>query len=110
MTVLDTIAEAKAAEPVIPSASAVGMLAKGQLRIAVAALGGSLVLHHVLPSALVNDQTVDLTVGALLVLGMSAWQWARTKLVHSKLFALASDPAIPDTKAKVADATTPANV
>lgn len=99
-----------AAEPVIPAASALAMQAKGQLRLAVAALGGSLVLRHALPAAMVNDQTVDLVVGIVILAAASAWQWLRTRLVHSKLYALAVDPQVPADKARLPTPTSPANV
>ncbi len=75
--------------------SAVRQIAKGQLRVAVAALAGALVLRNLLPAALVNDQTIDLITGAVLLGLAGAWTWARDRLEHSRLFSLAVDQSVP---------------
>jgi hypothetical protein len=75
--------------------SAITTIAKGQLRIAIAALGGALVLRNVLPAALVNDQTIDLVVGVVILAGASAWSWLRARLTHSRFATLAADPEVP---------------
>ena len=88
-------------EPVVVPTSALPQQLKAQLRIGVAAVGGSLVLRHVLPAWAVNDQTVDYVVGLVMIAGAAAWAWVRAKLNHSRLFTIASDDRVPDAVAKV---------
>jgi hypothetical protein len=76
-------------------ASPIRQIAKGQLRVAVAALAGALVLRNVLPAALVNDQTLDAITGIALLALVAAWTWLRDRLTHSRFFALAVDPQVP---------------
>lgn len=79
---------------------------KGQLRIAVAALGGALLLRHILPAWAVNDQTIDYVTGVVMIGGMAAWSWIRARLVHSDLASIAADSRVPDEVAKLADTPT----
>lgn len=89
-------------EPIVVPVSPLEQQLKGQLRIGIAALGGSLVLRHVLPAWAVNDQTVDYVVGITLVGGAAVWSWLRAKLSHTRLFTVANDPRVPDAVAQVA--------
>lgn len=75
--------------------SALGLIAKGQLRIGIAAIGGALVLRNIIPASLVNDQVVDLVTGAVILGVASAWSWARARLTHSRFASLAADPDVP---------------
>ncbi|WP_267395594.1 MULTISPECIES: hypothetical protein [unclassified Sphingomonas] len=94
-----------AAEPVIVPPSALNQQLKAQLRIGIAAIGGSLVLRHVLPAWAVNDQTVDYLAGLAMVGGAAAWSWFRARLNHARWLAVARDQRVPDEVAKVAPTT-----
>lgn len=96
--------------PVIPPASALGMQAKAQLRIIIAAIAGSLVLRHVLPDFLVNDQTIDLAVGGVLVVTASAWSYVRTRFIHGTLVSIAQNDAVPNSVARMPTKTNPPTV
>ena len=67
----------------------------------MAFIAGSLTSKAILPTALVNDQLIDLLAGGVFVAAASAWAWIRAKLSHSKFFAVASDPRVPDAVARV---------
>lgn len=75
---------------------------KGQLRIGIAAIGGALVLRHVLPAWLVNDQTIDYITGVAMIGSVAAWSWIRNRLVHSRFASLAMDKRVPDDAARMA--------
>lgn|GEM_PF-6535949 len=76
--------------------SPLAQIAKGQLRVGVAALAGALGLRNVLPAALVNDQTIDLITGLVMLALVAGWTGLRDLLTHTRFFALASDPAVPE--------------
>lgn len=70
--------------------------AKAQLRLALAAIGGALVLRKVLPEWAVNDQMLDLIAGLIIWGVAAAWSWGRNKLNHARWIAVAADPRVPD--------------
>lgn len=92
---------------VVVPASPIAQQLKGQLRIGIAAVGGALVLRHVLPAWMVNDQTVDYITGVALVGGAAVWSWVRAQLVHSRFASIAADPRVPDEVAKLAPPAAP---
>jgi hypothetical protein len=77
------------------SRSALSGIAKAQLRIAIAAIGGALVLRKVLPAWLVNDGMVDLIAGVIILGVASAWSWVRARITHARFASLARDPEVP---------------
>ena len=82
--------------PIDVAASAAQLQIKGQVRIILAALAGAMVGKHILPAGLANDTVLD-AVSALVMIGVaSAWQWARVKLQHSRLWSLAVSRRVPD--------------
>jgi hypothetical protein len=93
------------AEPVVVPVSALNQQLKAQLRLGIAAVGGSLVLRHVLPAWAVNDQTVDYLAGLVLLGGAAAWSWLRARLIHARFLKIARDDRVPDEVAQVAPAT-----
>jgi uncharacterized phage protein gp47/JayE len=97
-------------QPIIPPVSDLGMQAKSQLRLIIAAIAGSLVLRHVLPDWIVTDQTVDLAVGGVLVAGASAWAWVRTRFIHSALVSIAKNDDVPNAVARMPTKTNPPTV
>lgn len=76
-------------------ASALKTLAKGQLRVWIAALFGAMVLRNLLPAWLVNDQTVDIVAGAAGLALIAGWTWIHDRVTHSRFFSLALDRAVP---------------
>lgn len=94
-------------EPVIVPPTPTEQIIKSQLRIAIAAAGGALVGRAILPAGLLNDQVLDLLSGAAMVAIVAAWAWVRAKLSHSRFFAIAEDPRVPDAVARVAVKETP---
>ena len=90
--------------PDVP-ASAIAQQFKGQLRIAVAAVAGSLVtaaaakLHLPILTTfwgVQGDQIVGMITGIILLGLMAAWQWVRARIVHSRFWALATNPRVPN--------------
>jgi hypothetical protein len=82
--------------------SALKTQAKAQLRLFMVAAGAALVAKQVLPAVLVNDQTIDLAVGAVLIAAASIWSWVRNQVEHSNWFKVAEDPRVPDEVVKLA--------
>lgn len=89
-------------EPVAVPASPLEAQIKGQVRLVLAALAGALVLRNLLPAWLVNDQTLDMAAGAVMLALASGWSWVRARFNHARLFTVASDPRVPDAVAFVA--------
>lgn len=87
--------------------SVVATQAKAQLRLALAgvagAIAGSAFGHRFLPTGLVNDSLLD-AVTALIIYGVAGrWQWFRARLIHSRFWTLANDPAVPDDQVRPAN-------
>lgn len=79
--------------------STVGVQIKAQVRILLAVFAGMmlgrLVDAQILPAALANDGMSELIVGVALYLLSAGWQWARARLQHMRLLALATDVRVP---------------
>lgn len=75
---------------------AIALRAKAQLRIAVAALAGMLIGKHILPAGLVDDTLLDAITAIVLAGAVAFWQDFRVRLQHSRLWALATNPRVPD--------------
>lgn len=92
---------APATVEVAPTANAA--VIKGQLRIWVTFAAGILASKYAnfVPVGAVNDQLVGLIVAGIVAGSMSAWQWVRSVLTHTKLFTIASNPNVPDAVAVV---------
>lgn len=86
---------------VVVPASVLAGQAKAQLRLALAAIGGALVLRGFLPKWLVNDQMVELVTGLVIWGVAAAWSWIRNKVNHARWVAVAADPRVPDSVATV---------
>jgi hypothetical protein len=86
----------EAKTPIDVKPTATDQQIKAQVRLILAALAGAMVGKHILPRELANDVVLD-AVSALIMIGLaSAWQWARVKLQHSRLWKLATNPRVPD--------------
>lgn len=88
-------------QPVVVPPSILAGQAKAQLRLALAAIGGALVLRKALPAWAVNDQMLDLVAGLIIWGVAAAWSWGRNKLNHARWIAVAADPRVPDDVATV---------
>ncbi|WP_336866927.1 hypothetical protein [Sphingomonas sanguinis] len=89
------------APAIVVPASVLAAQAKAQLRLALAAIGGALVLRGFLPKWLVNDQMVELATGVVIWVVAAAWSWIRNKVNHARWVAVAADPRVPDDVATV---------
>ena len=90
------MADQPATTPIDVVPTATQLQIKGQVRIILAALAGALIGRHILPAWLGSDTIVD-ALSALVMIGVaSAWQWARVRLQHSRLWQLATNKRVPD--------------
>jgi hypothetical protein len=96
MTEPNAAATTPAALPIDVTPSAASLQVKAQLRILLAAVAGALVGKHILPAGIINDTLLD-ALAAMAMIGLaSAWQWARVRLQHSRLWSLAINRRVPD--------------
>lgn len=91
--------EAKAAIPaggLEVVSSAAGQVAKGQLRLLIAATAGALVAKGLLPASLANDPVIDAVTGLVIFGVASAWSARRAIVNHARLLWLARSRRVPN--------------
>lgn len=76
--------------------AAIGLQVQGQIRILVAGAAGAIAGRLLLPDGLIDDRIIDAVTALIMIGAVSAWQWARTRLVNSRWWHLAMDPRVPD--------------
>lgn len=86
--------------PINVAESVIATQAKAQLRLAIAAIAGAIAGsafgRHYLPADLFNAPLLDAVSAVIVYAIASRWSWAKNKLVHSRFWALAINPAVPN--------------